>query len=349
MITLVTGFPGWLGTRLVQALLDGLPDVPALAPPDRTRQVRCLVQPGAEVSSLDDLTRRVEISSGDLSDPVALRQFCKGAEGATLFHCAGIVHPNNRVREHFVVNADGTCRLLQAAEAAGVRRAILVSSIATLGDNPCHNHVFDESSPYNPYRSYGRSKMLMEQAAHEFQARGKIETVIVRPPWFYGPNQPPRQTFFFQMIKSGMFPLPGDGENRRSMGYVDNTCQGLLLCESVPEANGQTYCIADRRPYSMNEIVATVERLLEMEFRIPVTHKRMRLPNFTGEMAMHADGLLQRLGIYQQKIHVFSEMNKTLACSIAKAERELGYDPKIELEEGMRRSIAWAIDNGYKI
>jgi len=64
---------------------------------------------------------------------------------------------------------------------------------------------------------------------------------------------------------------------------------------------------------------------------------------------MYADGFLQRLGIYQQKIHVFSEMNKTLACSIAKAEKELGYAPKIELEEGMRRSIAWVIDNGYKI
>ena len=266
-----------------------------------------------------------------------------------MFHCAGLVHPTLRVQEHFDVNVEGSRHVLQAAEAAGVRRVILVSSIAALGDNPHHDHVFDECSPYKPYRSYGRSKMLMEQIAQEFQARGKIETVIIRPPWFYGPNQPPRQTFFFQMIKNGVFPLPGDGENRRSMGYVDNTCQGLLLCERAPIANGQIYCIADRRPYSMNEIVDTVERLLETEYKIPVSHRRMRLPNLVGEMTMYADGVLQWLGIYQQKIHVLSEMNKTLACSIAKAEKELGYDPKIELEEGMRRSIAWVIANGYPI
>jgi len=54
-------------------------------------------------------------------------------------------------------------------------------------------------------------------------------------------------------------------------------------------------------------------------------------------------------GIYQQKVHVLSEMNKTIACTVAKAERELGYDPKVELEEGMRRSIRWMLDNGQSV
>ncbi len=76
----------------------------------------------------------------------------------------------------------------------------------------------------------------------------EIETVLVRPPWFYGPNQPPRQTLFFRMIRAGKAPIVGSGRNLRSMSYIDNLCQGLLLAAMTPRANGQTYWIADRRP-----------------------------------------------------------------------------------------------------
>ena len=61
------------------------------------------------------------------------------------------------------------------------------------------------------------------------------------------------------------------------------------------------------------------------------------------------DTALQGLGLYHQKIHVLSEMDKTIACSVAKAEKELGYDPAIELEEGMRRSLAWCVRQGIQI
>jgi nucleoside-diphosphate-sugar epimerase len=80
-----------------------------------------------------------------------------------------------------------------------------------------------------------------------------------------------------------------------------------------------------------------------------VTHKRMRLPGIAAEVALAVDASLQSLGLYQQKIHVLSEMNKTIACSIQKARTELGYDPKIALEEGMRRSIAWVLKEGITI
>jgi nucleoside-diphosphate-sugar epimerase len=99
----------------------------------------------------------------------------------------------------------------------------------------------------------------------------------------------------------------------------------------------------------MNQIVDTVERLLETEFDIPVAHKRLKLPYVAGEVAMWMDAAIQGVGLYQQKIHVLSEMNKTIACTIQKAEEELGYDPKVELEEGMRRSIHWCLDEGLKI
>ena len=197
--------------------------------------------------------------------------------------------------------------------------------------------------------NYGRSKMEMELAVKDFQKREAIETVIVRPPWFYGPNQPPRQTLFFQMIRDGKAPIVGSGENLRSMGYVDNLCQGLLLATGTECAKGQTYWIADKRPYSMNEIVDTIERLLENEFGQKCVHKRVRLPGFASSFAFVADSFLQRLGVYHQKIHVLSEMNKSIACSTAKAEKELGYQPAIALEEGMRRSLNWCLSQGIKL
>jgi nucleoside-diphosphate-sugar epimerase len=74
----------------------------------------------------------------------------------------------------------------------------------------------------------------------------------------------------------------------------------------------------------------------------------MRLPGIASEVALVVDATLQSLGMYHQKIHVLSEMNKTIACSVALAEKELGYRPTIALEEGMRRSMKWCVDQGIK-
>jgi len=342
---LVTGAAGWLGSRLVEALIRGLPDWQDLLPaPDRLR-VRCLILPGQDAASLRRLSPAVEIIEGDLRHPADAARFCAGAAGAVLFHTAGVIHPK-RVAEFYRINVAGTKHLLDAAIQAGVKRAVVMSSNSPCGCNPHPDHLFDELSPYRPYLHYGCSKMQMELAA---KARAdRIETVLIRAPWFYGPNQPPRQTLFFQMIRDGKGPIVGGGHNLRSMAYVDNLCQGLLLAATIDRAAGQTYWIADKRPYSMNEIVDTVERLLETEFGQKCAHKRLRLPGIASEVAWLADKTLQTLGLYHQKIHVLSEMNKTIACSVAKAERELGYAPKVALEEGMRRSLKWCVERGIR-
>jgi nucleoside-diphosphate-sugar epimerase len=73
------------------------------------------------------------------------------------------------------------------------------------------------------------------------------------------------------------------------------------------------------------------------------------LPALVGRVAEIADGGLQAVGLYNQKIHVLGEMDKTIACSIAKARSELGYAPKIGLREGMKASIEWCLANGQAI
>jgi nucleoside-diphosphate-sugar epimerase len=344
-IILVTGAAGWLGSRLVEALVRGLPDCAALGPPSSRTRLRCLVLPGQDASALRQLSTSVEVCEGDLQNPADCARFCEGAAGAVLFHTAGVIHPR-RVSEFYAVNLHGTTDLLDAAIRAGVARAVVVSSNSPCGCNPHPDHLFDESSPYRPHLNYGRSKMQMELAVKERATR--LETVIIRAPWFYGPNQPPRQTLFFRMIRDGKAPIVGGGQNLRSMAYVDNLCQGLLLAAAVERAASQVYWIADRRPYSMNEIVDTVERLLESEFGQTCKHKRLRLPGLASEIALATDSTLQALGLYHQKIHVLSEMNKTIACSVAKAERELGYAPAVDLEEGMRRSLRWCVERGIQ-
>ncbi len=344
-LVLVTGAAGWLGSRLVESLVRGLPDQDALAQPQSGLRIRCFVLPGQDSAGLRKLSDSVEIVTGDLRNPADCARFCTDAKGAVLFHTAGMIHPR-RVREFFEINRDGTTNLLDAAIQSGVKRTVVVSSNSPCGCNPHPDHLFDELSPYRPYMNYGRSKMEMELAV---KARGdKVETVIIRAPWFYGPNQPPRQTLFFQMIRDGKAPIVGGGKNLRSMAYVDNLCQGLLLAAITKRANGQTYWIADKRPYSMNEVIDTVERLLETEFAQKCAHKRMRLPGLASEVAFVVDWALQSAGLYHQKIHVLSEMNKTIACSVARAEQELAYQPAVELEEGMRRSLRWCQEQGIR-
>ncbi len=344
-LVLVTGAAGWLGSRLVETLVHGLPEKEALGAPQPDLRIRCLLLPGQNPATLKSLSQSVEIVTGDIRNPADCERFCADANGAVLLHTAGMIHPR-RVREFFEINRDGTVNLIEAAIRAGVKRAVVVSSNSPCGCNPHPDHLFDELSPYRPYMNYGRSKMEMELAIQ--QRADKIETVIIRAPWFYGPNQPPRQTLFFQMIRDGKGPIVGSGNNLRSMAYVDNLCQGLLLAATTERAKGQTYWIADQRPYSMNEVMDTVERLLEREFGHKCAHKRMLLPGLASEVAYWVDFALQSLGLYHQKIHVLSEMNKTIACSVAKAERELGYRPTIELEEGMRRSFRWCEEQGIK-
>lgn len=344
-LVLVTGAAGWLGSRLVESLVRGLPEHDELKSPAANLSIRVLLLPGQDPTFLKKLSNSIEIVTGDIRKADDCAKFCAQARGAILFHTAGIIHPK-RVSDFFEINRDGTTNLLDAGIKAGVKRAVIVSSNSPCGCNPHPDHLFDELSPFNPYMNYGRSKMEMELAVRE--RANKIETVLIRAPWFYGPNQPPRQTLFFQMIRDGKGPIVGSGNNLRSMAYVDNLCQGLILAAICERAAGQVYWIADKRPYSMNEIIDTIERLLEKEFGHKCVHKRMKLPGFASDVAWLADKTLQALGIYHQKIHVLSEMNKTIACSVTRAENELGYRPTVALEEGMRRSLKWCAENGQK-
>ena len=234
---------------------------------------------------------------------------------------------------------------MTAARAAGVRRVVHVSSNSPFGVNPLPRDTFRNDEPYDPYLGYGRSKMRAELHVLDAVAGNGLNAVIVRPPWFYGPYQPARQTTFFKLVEAGRFPIVGDGRQRRSMVYVDNLVQGVLAAELTATPPGRAWWIADARPYELGEIVETVGRVLAAE-GFDVRPNRLRLPALAGRLAERADRSIQRAGRYVQQLHVLGELDKTIACDISVARTELGYEPAVELEEGMRRSVRWCVDQG---
>jgi nucleoside-diphosphate-sugar epimerase len=343
----LTGTHGWLGSRMLYALVHGLTDYPDIQ--TSSARIRCFYRDNESVLDIDAVNgNAIENVAGDLSFADDCQRLFEGTENPLLLHTAGVIHPR-RVKDLFTNNVDATLNLLEAASRRGCRRAVIVSSNSPIGCNPAPEHRFTEDSPYNPYQGYGRSKKEMEIRARDQAEKLGMELVIIRPPWFYGPFQPPRQTLFFQMVKSGGAPLLGDGLNQRSMVYIDNLCQGLWLAATHPAAVGKTYWIADAEPYEMRTIIDTIERVLEQDFGMQVAHKRMKLPSAVSEIAYYVDAAIQATGLYHQKIHVLSEMNKNIACSIDRARAELGYEPKIALREGMRRSIKWCLEQGMTI
>jgi nucleoside-diphosphate-sugar epimerase len=258
-----------------------------------------------------------------------------------------VIHPRT-IADFDRVNVQGTRALLSAASVAGARRFVYVSSSSAFGVNPHRDEVFRHDEPYRPYLGYGWSKMHAELAVREAGAAGGMETTVVRPPWFYGEWQPLRQTTFFTMCRKGRFPVMGDGGMRRSMVYTGNLVDGVIFAELHPKAAGNAYWVADERAYPVGEIVATVRRVMREE-GYPVSRRQLHVPEIVGSLAAGADRFLQSRGRYHQEIHVLGEMNKTIACDISRTMADLGYRPKVALEEGMRRSIRWCRDRGIEL
>jgi len=239
-----------------------------------------------------------------------------------------------------LVNFEGSKKLVDTAIAAKVSKIVVVSSNSPVGCNPTNDHLFTEESPYSPYMGYGKSKYNLELYLLGMMKKLDIPPiVIIRAPWFYGPFQPPRQKLFFKMVQKGKFPILGDGTQMRSMVFTENLCQGLLLAIKKESANNNIFWIADEIPYSMNYIVDTIKALLSNEFGEDCSDSNLRLPSLVGDIAYLSDFCLQSVGLYNQKIHVLSEMNKTIACSIDKSKKLLGYSPQFTLVDGMRKSI----------
>ena len=343
---IVTGADGWLGIGLIERLAK---ETKKEDSPYYKNQIVAFVQTDTLKRKFQEL--EVKVIIGDLRNEKDVDKMLEDSEQALIFNLAGIIHPNFlSQRDFFKVNYSAIASFAKKSVKKGIKKFIAMSSNSPCGYTKKTSVRFDENSEYSPYMGYGNSKMKMEKSVISLSSQTKKTNFsIVRSPWFYGPYQPLRQTQFFSLIKDGSFPLIGKGVSMRSMGYIDNLVDGLILVSQYFDSNGEIFWISDKDPYSFYEIVTTVKKLLSSEFGFKVADRQIYLPSIVSDIARYTDFAFQKLGIYLQKIHVLSEMNQTIACDISKAENLLGYKPKIKLEEGMRRSIKWCIENERKI
>ncbi|MDQ1433352.1 MAG: hypothetical protein QOF59_168 [Actinomycetota bacterium] len=335
----VTGAAGWLGQNLVRAL--------ALQP-GRSR-IRALVHEPDDAARLEVVDPRIEVVVGDVRDPAAIDELFAGVGAASVLHAAAVIHPTRFVRELFDVNVGGTQLVLDRARRVGASRFVHVSSNSPFGANPTSEDRFDEDSPLNPYMAYGRSKLEAEQLVQRTHERGHLATVIVRPPWFYGPYQPARQTQFLAAIRRGRFPLIGPGTQRRSMVYTENLVQGVLRAEVADAAPGRAYWIADAEPYALRDVLRTVRDALEAEGLSVSKRRPVPVPRVAAIVAEKLDAAAQATGRYVPVLHVLGELKDTIACDISRARKELGYEPTVSLLDGMRASVRWCLARGDQL
>ena len=333
MTLVVTGAAGWFGQAFLELLAGEEGDV------------RVIVRQPADVPTVRALLPRARVYVADLV--AGADEPFEGLSSCTVVHAAGVIHPAT-VSDFEAVNVRATENVLLAALAAGVSRFVHVSSNSAIGTNPTPLEAFRDNEPYDPYLAYGRSKMAGEVLVREGLDNAGVPGVVLRPPWFYGRHQPLRQARFLKAVRSGGFPMIGAGDNKRSMVDVDRLARAAWQALTAEVTGVPSYWIADARPYAMTEVVDAVWEAAELE-GLPVKRRVLRLPAVAGPVAQRVDAFLQGRGRYVQEIHVAGELDKTIACEVTGAVRDLGFEPADDLVAGMRRSYRWGLDHGQDV
>ena len=326
---LVTGAPGWLCDVVLSRIAVQTPGV----------NIHCMIQKNldeARVASwLKEHPEVSQVSRGDLSPGAGLRIAWEFLRGGTVLHAAAIIHPR-KTSDWYTINRDGTLRLATAAKENGVRRFVYVSSNAAQGAADSPTTLLTEAMPCKPLSHYGRSKFEAEQGLLKLHEAGKFDVVIVRPCMFYGPPVPQRHIDVFKRIQSGRLPLLGGGNYARSLSYVDDLADGIILALTHPNAPGEIFNLCDAQAYTTRQVCEA------MAAALGVAPKFLPLPGFSASVAYGIDSALAACGIYSMNFHLLGEANWNVGCSSAKAREKLGFAPKVDVMEGYRRAVAWA-------
>jgi nucleoside-diphosphate-sugar epimerase len=306
----------------------------AAEPPDDHLSVVAFVHP-SQRSAAEKLAQQFpfvrEIKPFDLAEPVLRPGDLDGID--VFLHTAAVIHVE-KPSDWLMINHGGTTALANAACAAGVRRFVFLSSNAAGGRNESSG-LMDETMQPRPRSLYGESKLLSERTLRKLEESGRFDVVILRPSMFYGPPVPSRHVDIYKRILSGTMPMVGDGNYRRSITYIDSLVQATMLALTHPNAAGQTYYIVDEPVYTTRSIVEA------MASALGATAKFITLPAIAAPLAHATDLALARVGLYVAPVHLLGEADWDIAISCAKARREIGYTPTVELEEGMQRAVAW--------
>jgi nucleoside-diphosphate-sugar epimerase len=228
-------------------------------------------------------------------------------------------------------NVEGTANVLAAGREAGVERFLYISSVAVYGVNRAP--VVDETMPTLPVgQLYPDSKITAEA---EVVSAG-LPYVIIRPASTYGPRGTAWTLGPIEAIRSGRMVLLGRDTGLVTPGYIDNVIDGLCLALAHPAALGEAFNLCDDRAVTYREFYLAYARMLGRN-RLPA------VPAWSLALARlgPANWLRRRLGRQPAGPWSLHFRANPSQFSIAKAQRLLGYRPKVGFEEGMRRTEAW--------
>ena len=314
MNILITGATGFIGRHLASAL-------------SKTYSVRCLVRKSSDITPLRDLN--VDITYGDLLVKDSLLPVLDGID--LVYHLAGEVY-SKRGADYYNGNVLGTNNLLEICKGRNLKKIIYLSSIAVY--KPVMDKtLLTEDSECGPITLYGKTKLDAEKLV-----RGSdIPFVIIRAPVVYGPYQPPIiNKFFLNAVRKKKVYIIGDGENFRSLCFVKNLIDGLLLLINESEAKGKTYVLSDDTPYTFNQVTTVISKVIDLKIR------SVYLPGILGNISWQLYKLMGNLfGLYFVELYGIKTMQLHLGCDIAKATKEMGYKPSVSLEAGIENTVKW--------
>lgn len=318
MNVLVTGATGFTGGHLARYLVA------------RGHQVRALVRDPAAAKTLGP---GIELVQGDLTDRDALRTACEGIEVvyniAALYRQAGL--PKERYQD---VNARAVGWLIEAAAAAGTRRVVHCSTVGVHGD--VERPPANEDAPLRPGDVYQWTKLEGESVARQTAARAGVELVIARPTGIYGPGDR-RLLKLFKGVANGRFIMLGRGDIFYHLTYIDDLIEGFRLCGEVPAAAGRTYILAGGEVTTLKELVARIAKVAGVA---PPSRSLPVWPVWTAGAIVEGVCAVLKLEppIYRRRVDFFT---KSRAFDISRARAELGYAPRVGLDEGIRRTLDW--------
>src|SRR3954471_9613222 len=284
---------------------------------------------GVDVRPEPDL----DVAAGDVAEEGPWQELADGCD--LVIHTAAYVGFGGELDAVWRTNVLGTRRVLDAAVQAGVERFVHFSSVTTFGfDYP---DGVDEAWPVrltgNPYPD---SKIASEQVTLQAHLAGDVQATIVRPGDVYGPRSRGWTLLPAKMIKSGQLVLPAGGHGQIGPVYVDNLVDGVALAAASPDAVGEIFTIADGFAMEMSEFFGHYARMLGKD-------GIRTLPTPLARTIAAAGGRVEKaLGRdTEMSAASFDYLAKRGGYSIEKARRVLGYEPKVGLEEGMRRCEEW--------
>ena len=326
MRALVTGATGFTGGHLARTLAARGDAVSAL--------VRAQ-SPAAQALSAAGVT----LVAGDIRDRDALARATDGVDVvyniAAIYRQAGL-----KDEEYRAVNAAAAGALVEAAARNRVARVVHCSTVGVHGD--VEHPPANEDAPLRPGDIYQQTKLEGERLAREAAARHGIELTVVRPSGIYGPGDR-RLLKLFRPVAHRRWVTFGDGRIYYHLTFVDDLVEGFRLCATQKAAANRTYILAGGEVTMLNDLVELVA------FESGVRPPRRHLPVWPlRAAAIVCEALCAPLGIepplHRRRVEFFT---KSRAFDITRARTEIGFDPRVGLREGIRRTLDWYRQHGW--